>query len=193
MNRRRPRSTRTDTLFPYTTLFRSEGKADGKGAAEERDGEEQVEEEQVEKLARLPDDGEGVEREALGEREGGDGGDPEQAGAGGEGRGEPCMQPGPRQLQDRAAGPEAQQREADHHVGEVMPLDDRQEARQQHLVCEDRGRQEGYRGQKHRWRVSSAGPAGRTPPEATAEPGPRRRAVFRPASGAEARRAPPPG
>src|SRR3546814_5650542 len=87
MNRRRPRSTRTDTLFPYTTLFRSEGKADGKGAAEERDGEEQVEEEQVEKLARLPDDGEGVEREALGEREGGAGGDPEQAGAGGEGRG----------------------------------------------------------------------------------------------------------
>src|SRR3546814_13755773 len=25
MNRRPPRSTRTDTLFPYTTLFRSEG------------------------------------------------------------------------------------------------------------------------------------------------------------------------
>src|SRR3546814_14508749 len=25
MNRRPPRSTRTDTLFPYTTLFRSDG------------------------------------------------------------------------------------------------------------------------------------------------------------------------
>src|SRR3546814_20924817 len=28
MIRRPPRSTRTDTLFPYTTLFRSEGKPD---------------------------------------------------------------------------------------------------------------------------------------------------------------------
>src|SRR3546814_9899712 len=28
MIRRPPRSTRTDTLFPYTTLFRSQGKAD---------------------------------------------------------------------------------------------------------------------------------------------------------------------
>src|SRR3546814_4454042 len=30
MIRRPPRSTRTDTLFPYTTLFRSVGRADGK-------------------------------------------------------------------------------------------------------------------------------------------------------------------
>src|SRR3546814_6868073 len=29
MIRRPPRSTRTDTLFPYTTLFRSTGRADG--------------------------------------------------------------------------------------------------------------------------------------------------------------------
>src|SRR3546814_6940710 len=29
MIRRPPRSTRTDTLFPYTTLFRSPGRADG--------------------------------------------------------------------------------------------------------------------------------------------------------------------
>src|SRR3546814_6622796 len=29
MIRRQPRSTRTDTLFPYTTLFRSDGAADG--------------------------------------------------------------------------------------------------------------------------------------------------------------------
>src|SRR3546814_10004053 len=28
MIRRPPRSTRTDTLFPYTTLFRSQGEAD---------------------------------------------------------------------------------------------------------------------------------------------------------------------
>src|SRR3546814_17490633 len=33
MIRRPPRSTRTDTLFPYTTLFRSHGAAVGIGAA----------------------------------------------------------------------------------------------------------------------------------------------------------------
>src|SRR3546814_12991250 len=31
MLRRPPRSTRTDTLFPYTTLFRSAGQAGGEG------------------------------------------------------------------------------------------------------------------------------------------------------------------
>src|SRR3546814_5279857 len=31
MRRRPPRSTRTDTLFPYTTLCRSRGKKDGQG------------------------------------------------------------------------------------------------------------------------------------------------------------------
>src|SRR3546814_7165447 len=32
MLRRPPRSTRTDTLFPYTTLFRSRGAGDGSGS-----------------------------------------------------------------------------------------------------------------------------------------------------------------
>src|SRR3546814_9304333 len=34
MIRRPPRSTRTDTLFPYTTLFRSETPGSGAGTAE---------------------------------------------------------------------------------------------------------------------------------------------------------------
>src|SRR3546814_6315147 len=34
MIRRPPRSTRTDTLFPYTTLFRSQGAGDGQGEQE---------------------------------------------------------------------------------------------------------------------------------------------------------------
>src|SRR3546814_11987329 len=36
MIRRPPRSTRTDTLFPYTTLFRSVPQADGQGAGPAR-------------------------------------------------------------------------------------------------------------------------------------------------------------
>src|SRR3546814_18018195 len=36
MIRRPPRSTRTDTLFPYTTLFRSAGQEDGIAGAHRR-------------------------------------------------------------------------------------------------------------------------------------------------------------
>src|SRR3546814_13016345 len=38
MIRRQPRSTRTDTLFPYTTLFRSRGRGEGRGAHGRRAG-----------------------------------------------------------------------------------------------------------------------------------------------------------
>src|SRR3546814_19946970 len=37
MIRRPPRSTRTDTLFPYTTLFRSHSPADRAGSQAEQD------------------------------------------------------------------------------------------------------------------------------------------------------------
>src|SRR3546814_5299259 len=39
MIRRPPRSTRTDTLFPYTTLFRSQGAEDRQGADLPRDAD----------------------------------------------------------------------------------------------------------------------------------------------------------
>src|SRR3546814_3401820 len=39
MIRRTPRSTRTDTLFPYTTLFRSDEQIEEKVLSELRDGE----------------------------------------------------------------------------------------------------------------------------------------------------------
>src|SRR3546814_10948060 len=38
MIRRPPRSTRTDTLFPYTTLFRSCGAVEARGVAERPGG-----------------------------------------------------------------------------------------------------------------------------------------------------------
>src|SRR3546814_6659396 len=47
MIRRPPRSTRTDTLFPYTTLFRSHRRRDGgragRGGARDGDGRHPVE------------------------------------------------------------------------------------------------------------------------------------------------------
>src|SRR3546814_6221619 len=48
MIRRPPRSTRTDTLFPYTTLFRSEGEALLPGGAGGRAGNQQLAVERVE-------------------------------------------------------------------------------------------------------------------------------------------------
>src|SRR3546814_7275206 len=44
MIRRPPRSTRTDTLFPYTTLFRSIGARHGQGSEEEQQGSPKTEE-----------------------------------------------------------------------------------------------------------------------------------------------------
>src|SRR3546814_19254295 len=41
MIRRPPRSTRTDTLFPYTTLFRSDRRGFGPGGEEGRDEDDQ--------------------------------------------------------------------------------------------------------------------------------------------------------
>src|SRR3546814_20023336 len=41
MIRRPPRSTRTDTLFPYTTLFRSDRRSFGPGGEEGRDADDQ--------------------------------------------------------------------------------------------------------------------------------------------------------
>src|SRR3546814_2052937 len=42
MIRRPPRSTRTDTLFPYTTLFRSLGANEGRGEGRRIDGAAQA-------------------------------------------------------------------------------------------------------------------------------------------------------
>src|SRR3546814_4979605 len=42
MIRRPPRSTRTDTLFPYTTLFRSDHVGDGRARAARRDDRSRI-------------------------------------------------------------------------------------------------------------------------------------------------------
>src|SRR3546814_20735999 len=51
MIRRPPRSTRTDTLFPYTTLFRSIGKVRGQGRARLRS--DNLRDRDVEKVAQI--------------------------------------------------------------------------------------------------------------------------------------------
>src|SRR3546814_1687106 len=78
MIRRPPRSTRTDTLFPYTTLFRSEAELVARPEHDLLADARQVDAEQGEREERLGDEvsvGDGVEAvlEAAGEAEvGGD-------------------------------------------------------------------------------------------------------------------------
>src|SRR3546814_13284159 len=75
MIRRPPRSTRTDTLFPYTTLFRSIGEGRQKTGPEEdraRRGKRQAEPlEKPERQKRLNDKSAGkrIEAEQSGERQ----------------------------------------------------------------------------------------------------------------------------
>ena len=54
-----------------------------------------------------------------------------------------------RECQKRPARAVAEQRDRDDHVGEVMPLDDREEAGQQYLVSQQPGRDQRDRDERH--------------------------------------------
>src|SRR3546814_14779431 len=54
MRRRPPRSTRTDTRFPYTTLFRSQGIAGAAHGPDQRKHEEKGSNERGNRIARQP-------------------------------------------------------------------------------------------------------------------------------------------
>ena len=110
-----------------------EGKADAVGRAEERNGEERVKQEQIDELVRIPDQRPGVERQALGKRETGNQRDAEERGIDGEDGEEAVLEALAEQGQEGAAGAIAEQRDADHHVGEVVHLHDREQTRQQDL------------------------------------------------------------
>ena len=132
--------------------------ADGGRAAEERHDQDRVQRAQIQDLARVPDQLEGIERQSLGEREADDRGDPEQRGEAGERRARTGLQASAGEGQKRAARAVAEQRDADHHVSEVVPLDDREQAREQHLVREHRGRDQADREQPHHALVRATTP-----------------------------------
>ena len=96
-------------------------------------------------LAQIPDDLQGIERHPPGERETRHGGKSEGGGEAGERPMEPGLQPAPGKDQERAAGADAQQRQADDHEGEVVPQDDGEQPDEQDLVAEGRRRQKGNR------------------------------------------------
>ena len=119
-----------------------EGERDAVRASEEGQREAQEEQRQPPPLPGTPGDFQGIEGQRLSEREAKRRAGPEEGRvrhvAGPEARGAPA----PREAQEGAARPKAEQGETDDEVGEVVPVDDREQAREQHLVGERRRRDE---------------------------------------------------
>src|SRR5262249_60781423 len=98
--------------------------------------------------------------------------------------------------EERTTRTVAKQRDADDHVGEVMPLNDREEACQQHLEGEgpSRHQRDSQEGQHWISAIDRRWPVARSVLEAAAELSPTRwRGHGPPARGIEPRMARPPG
>ena len=89
-----------------------------------------------------------VEGNALGDREAGGGGDREREGGEGEKGSGGNPEPIADHHQEGAARPESEEGGADHEEREVVPLDDREEPRQQDLVAEGGGGEQCHRGEQ---------------------------------------------
>ena len=117
-------------------------KGDGARRGEERHGKQQIDRRQMDLLAPIPNDLERVERQVPRQRIAPDRRDAEQGGQRGEASVEPRQQAMLDEYQERSAGTVAEQRQADDHVGEVVPQGDREQARQKDLVGDGRQREE---------------------------------------------------
>ena len=102
-------------------------------------------------MPRIPKHFQRIECDALRKQEAGDCSDAEERGGGAEDDLVSAEQRALRERDKSARGAVAQHGDADHHVGEVMPQDDREQAHQQDLVTE-RGCREQRDGSERRGR-----------------------------------------
>jgi hypothetical protein len=130
----------------------SESEPNAGGSAEKGNSKQQVVRREIKQLPRVPDHSEGIEGQTLGQRKRGDRREAEERCAEGEYGGEAGTQAILKQGQKAAARAIAEQGDADRHVGEVVPLDDREEARQENLVGQRAGGNEADGG----WRDARA-------------------------------------
>ena len=100
-------------------------------------------------LAWLPDHREGVERQLLRRHEAADGRDCEERGTEREDADETGAQPTLGEAEKCPAYAIAEQRDRDDHIGEVMPLNDRKEAGQHHLIGEQPRRNQRDRDERY--------------------------------------------
>src|SRR5262249_34949894 len=112
----------------------SESEPNAGGGAEKRNSKQQVVRREIKQLPRFPDHSESIEGQTLGQGERGDRRHAEERRAESEYRSEAGTQAILKQPQKAAACAVAEEGDADRHVGEVVPLDDGEEARQQYLV-----------------------------------------------------------
>ena len=125
-----------------------EGEADAVGGAEERHHQDQVGPGKPQHLDRVPGQLEGVDRDLAHERVAEGRGQAEQRRVHLPGPDKVPQQPATGERQETAAGAIAEQRDGDHHVGEVVPLADGVEPDQQHLVADRPGRDQRDRHQR---------------------------------------------
>ena len=115
---------------------------DAERCEQERDEEHQREQCQVQELCRVPDDLQRVKGHSLPHGERQDHRHAEEQRRHRESALQPWLDAPSQQRDRRTAGAVAEQREADDHPREVMPLHDRQQAHQQDLVSDRCGRYE---------------------------------------------------
>ncbi len=113
----------------------------GRGAGE-RNHEQEVNQQQTQRLLRIPEQLEGIERHPLGKQKAAQCGDCEQRGSADEDGRKAGLEDVLPQRDQCTADTVAEQRDADDEVGEMVPLDDREKAHQQHFVSEGAGRQQ---------------------------------------------------
>jgi hypothetical protein len=117
-----------------------EHEAHADSGEEKRHEQQQVGRRKPHRLPGVPQELECVERQALRQQERSDRGQPEQRRAEREHPLQARLQPLAQQGDAGARRTVAEQRHADHHVGEVVPLDDREQPREQDLVRQGGGR-----------------------------------------------------
>jgi len=121
---------------PDLLLISQQREPDGVGRAEERYRQYEVGRCEPQRLPRVPQQLLGAKRQTGRDQRRDDREDAERQEIRDECARKTIEEPAPRQRNERAARAESEQREADHHVREVVPVDDGEESCQQDFVRE---------------------------------------------------------
>ena len=119
--------------------MRAEGQRQRQRRRKERQREHEVEGEEPAELGAVPGDLQRIEGQRLGHGEGRGRARPEAQRGSTEGPAEAGQEDALEYRDQAARRAEAQQRHGDDHVGKVVPVHDRQQARQQDLVAQHAG------------------------------------------------------
>ena len=126
-----------------------QGQDDAGCATKEGHDQHSIDRKEIGDLPEVPDDLKRIERNGLDHAKLPGAVAAKEQGADDEGCGKARLQPSPHQRHEGSARPEAEQGNADDHVGEVVPLNDGEQPNEQDLVGQDPGREERDRQDRH--------------------------------------------